>query len=921
MTNTLFLTAKKPLVLKVADWLLSTTSGKPLDLSDAVVVLPTSGAARRLRYELVLAASAQCTGVLAPLMTSPIGLLRLAVEGPVAERRDCLLTWSQVLASADREAFEAIFSGFSGEIHPVAQLRMAQSFFDLGVLLAEADLTPASPEIARACAQEEERWRQIGELYRVYKTRLKRSGFSDPNEALREVVKNRLPLPGIRRVIVAGVPDLNRLVQRYLEGTKAEVTFLVDAPGNEDAQFDSCGRPSEEYWSKITVPMELEHITPLADPASEAETAMRMLDGDAGLCVVDPEAIPVMQRVLENHGVAAFNPEGKSLARFEAAVIARRWLTFCQSRQLSELRLLAENPQFLRLLCLEARVPSSVALEILDKIRTEFLIERLPDAGEFFASQEDEKLADGRSLVRAVATLLKHFDVASALDRMPVFLARLYKGRELPAHSEEAEALEALAAILEGFLKSPVALARPTAAAELFAMELEAVRIYGKHPEGAVELNGWLESSWLKEPALVLSGCVESALPASVNEHPFLPDSARRALGLQSNQERYARDIYLLHNLLQSHSVRLTLSRTGADGEPARPSRLLFRCPDDELPGRVRRLFGEATSLRRAFPAELSWQLEIPRREPPESVSVTGMRDYLACPLRFYLKNRLRMRAFDPEKAEMDASDFGTLLHSVVENFANDRVLRESEDFAVIEKFALAELDAILTATFGRSLPLPLRVQRESLRARLREFARLQVEEHKAGWRIQQGEFRFDGDSTLSMGGLPLIARLDRVDVHAQTGQRRILDYKTFTKIKTPEETHLKWGNGGAPFPEMEFERQGRTTRWADLQLPLYRALAAFRWPDDPAPPLVGYFLLPERIEESGIVSFELADADYDAALRCAEVVASRIKRGIFWPPAEEIPEWDDFTPLFLDADPTVVFNESSIAFLKGEPL
>ena len=54
--------------------------------------------------------------------------------------------------------------------------------------------------------------------------------------------------------------------------------------------------------------------------------------------------------------------------------------------------------------------------------------------------------------------------------------------------------------------------------------------------------------------------------------------------------------------------------------------------------------------------------------------------------------------------------------------------------------------------------------------------------------------------------------------------------------------------------------------RWRDLQLPLYRALAQFRWPGEPLPPVVGYFLLPERIEESGIDELALDEALFASA-------------------------------------------------------
>ena len=107
--------------------------------------------------------------------------------------------------------------------------------------------------------------------------------------------------------------------------------------------------------------------------------------------------------------------------------------------------------------------------------------------------------------------------------------------------------------------------------------------------------------------------------------------------------------------------------------------------------------------------------------------------------------------------------------------------------------------------------------------------------------------------------------------------------------------------------------------RWRDLQLPLYRALAQFRWPGEPLPPVVGYFLLPERVEESGTDELALDEALFASAKAAAESVAERISHGIFWPPGEA--EFDDFAGLFLGEDPDKVISEKSKEFLSGRVL
>jgi ATP-dependent helicase/nuclease subunit B len=361
-------------------------------------------------------------------------------------------------------------------------------------------------------------------------------------------------------------------------------------------------------------------------------------------------------------------------------------------------------------------------------------------------------------------------------------------------------------------------------------------------------------------------------------------------------------------------AVKLTLCRIGADGEPAKPSRLLFRCPDAELCLRVGSFFGPGVSLHTTHARERAWLLDIPQRPAPTSLQVTAFGDYLKCPLRFYFKHVLRMKKFEAQKAEMSALDFGIVLHKAVENFAKEETIRESRDPAGIERFVLAELDSLLSDRFGRQLSLPVRVQRESLRARLRQFARIQAEERRAGWRIQCGEFRFEKEATLSLGSLPVLASLDRVDIHERTGQRRILDYKTYAKRTTAADVHFEPAMGEDHAFETAFG--GRMVRWRDLQLPLYRALAQFKWPDESEPPAVGYFLLPERIEESGIEEFALDASLFASAMSTAEAVADRVRRGIYSPPRAM--QYDDYEDVFLGEDPAGILSAKSKEFLAG---
>ena len=152
---------------------------------------------------------------------------------------------------------------------------------------------------------------------------------------------------------------------------------------------------------------------------------------------------------------------------------------------------------------------------------------------------------------------------------------------------------------------------------------------YDEKPAGAVELQGWLELLWEDAPHLVVAGLNDGRVPDAVVGDPFLPESLRGQLGLKTNGARFARDAYLLQALAkcraQGGSLDLLFGKTSAAGDPLRPSRLLLRCADAELPARVEFLFRPAESARPNPPWQRAWQLSPPRVPAPSARGGDGV--------------------------------------------------------------------------------------------------------------------------------------------------------------------------------------------------------------------------------------------------------------------------------------------------------
>ena len=557
---------------------------------------------------------------------------------------------------------------------------------------------------------------------------------------------------------------------------------------------------------------------------------------------------------------------------------------------------LARCPDFLEYLASRAGgFTAAKFLDELDELHARHLppdlreaCRQAPDSRELAAVAElRATLTSGRFPANAVAALAavfgaRRFDLARPADALADEAAKDWMNglREIATAGKLAELTTA-----EGW----------DLALHLYG---ESIR-YDDKPANAVELQGWLELLWEDAPHLLVAGLNDGSVPAAVVGDPFLPESLRERLGLTTNAARFARDAYLLQALAACRArggrLDLLLGKTSVAGDPLRPSRLLLRCAESDLPRRIGFLFRPADAARTNPSWRRAWQLQPPRAAAPTHAAVTQLRGWLECPFRFYLHNVLRLEAVDPAKTEVDALDFGTLVHVALEALGREPALRNCTDAAVLREFLLAELTAEAARRFGPELTLPLVVQLESARQRLARAAEVQAQTRAEGWVIERVEWKFH----LDVGGLTLSGKIDRIDRHEHTDALRVLDYKTSDQPAQPAAAHLRSVRRGETAPDFAcVDIAGREHVWRDLQLPLYlRSLAA----ELPGEASCGYFNLPKAASETGIALWDGYTPELaESAWHCAGGVAAAIRGGKFWPPNEDVrEEYDEFAALF----------------------
>jgi len=1002
-----FLGWTQPAVETVCDFLLANAQpGRPFDLEGTLLVVPTQQAGRHLLDALVQRCGASGVAVLSQRVVTPPHLAADALRRQdIASGAEILTAWNEVLATAEEPLLIAAFGASGRSRDPTRAVSMSERLQQVRRELAEGACSCADVAAqVDAVSAEQARWQALAQLESAYLARLARDSLRDPCAAQIAWAANPQLALEARRVVVACVPDPSLLLVRALErlAGRLVIDVLVQAPPDEAACFDSWGRPIPNHWNtrRIDIPNEEVNLLLAADPAAQAsriveimaaETAVeadrpptististvqpltggtrdsasadtahpRFTVSDTAIGVPDRATVPFLIDHLASRGVPAFDPQERPLREHPLCELIARLLDLRRAAPYRTVADLLRHPDVL--IALRQGAPALSPAQLLtqlDEFQNRHLPLGLPNLLRPFAQNlrgTSDPHADftvlGQAL-RRVAQWRERLTSGPLPGVLRALLAECYAGRqlhpELPADRLFAAAAEAIDHVLREL--EDIRLPLPDAEVETAVLTAR-IRSQGCAPERsdeAIDLEGWLELPWNRAPLLFVAGMNEGCVPDGRLADDFLPDSLRRALGLRDDRLRAARDAFLLHVLLASRAgnrgrVCLLCGKSSTDGDPLRPSRLLFRCDDAQLPQRALRLFGKLPAARPGAPATVGFRLQ-PFALPPQdgsrgrspsssqindciagerprephstlenrivpdatpSISVTQFKDYLRCPFRFYLRHRLQMTPLADDLLAPDERTFGNLVHDVLQAFARDRQIAASAD-AVKLAARLADLTrAKFAACYGPRPSLAVQVALESAMQRLGRFAVLQAELAQE-WEIVSVESKF----VLSRGGSEIVARIDRIDRHRRDGRLRVMDYKTFEKIKTPAETHLGPCHADTPtFAQVEIiqpqadcsRNRSRPKAWQDLQLPLYREALAASGQYDMRQIELGYFILPRAVGDTGFQPWSAyTTALHDSALTCADGVLAAVAADVFWPPRDVPPEWDDYASLFV---------------------
>lgn len=922
-----FLGWDAPVTDKVARFLLPAGMARPPDMSSDLIIVPTRQAGRRLREAMALSCARHETALLSARVETPAFFLHAAVEElPTATPTRVAAAWAAVLMRIEPEHFKGLFPAslperdFGWALRTGSMLQgLRESLADGGLLIADV-LQKFS-----AALEEYDRWRDMLALEELYLHELADRKVEDPCRAKIRAAHRAEPPQGVTRIVVAAVPDPSTLMISAIEGLArtVDVAVLIHAPESLADHFDEFGRPDGEQWktAAIDIVRAKASILLAASPAAQSESVMNLVAGhapdwgpaDLAVGVPDASVIPSLTAAFEGIGLGAFDPSGRSPAQHPLFRIIENFRGLVANGDYESIAATLRHPDMLAFFVDRHGLSPAELMRELDEFQNEHLPFSFDTFDAFLRANESSALAKGIELLKQFRARLDGEALCPALRDV---LQTIYGKRSIRHGDPADDEFVAVAGLVDDAVhEMQEALDDDTGLSAGQALDLMLGRLTGQlyymeREDALVDLEGWLELPWNDAPLLVVTGMNDGIVPDSRMSDLFLPDSLRVSLGLRNDDSRFARDIYLMSSLVESRrehgQTYFVVGKTTQSGEPLKPSRVLFRCSDEELRERAQLLFAEVKQARGACPSTTSFQLRpfLPA-DVVERLSVTAFRSYLACPFRFYLQHVLRMEELDDGKTELDAMDFGSMVHRALEGMTGNPDIGTSADEKAVSGFLHSRAEAWVRERFGKRPPLQILIQLDAAKQRLDKAAQVHVGLVRDGWEtIATESYR-----KVEMDGMTVSGIIDRVDRHEKSGRLRIIDYKTSDTGIAPGKSHLGRADEDTPdFAAVTVD--GKKMKWRDLQLPLYRLLLAAGM-DLPRDVEFGYFNLPRAIGETGLSLWDGFSEELQASAEaCASDVISAVRANRFWPPAGRV-EFDQYDRILLgDAEATVTGPE-----------
>jgi ATP-dependent helicase/nuclease subunit B len=364
------------------------------------------------------------------------------------------------------------------------------------------------------------------------------------------------------------------------------------------------------------------------------------------------------------------------------------------------------------------------------------------------------------------------------------------------------------------------------------------------NPE-AINLPGWQDAPWDPSPHMIVFGMTDNFVPGAKSAHAYLPASLRGTLGLTTPDQEFASAAYAFEQLWRRRAnpnngrLDVIVPQFTDEGEGLKPSRLLFLAPiepadhtkaSDALLGRK----GRVDKLFKKLPQEKSlpsWEIPKaclfdPAAAPEKAKKVKSMAAatdfgaFMKNAPEYWMKKALGMSETDHGAIQLNAAEFGTMLHSVLESYAKAKKTTKGAGNEL--DLLLSCADEVTARQLGENPSQSLKIQIDTARSRMRAIAAVEAEIEKE-WETVAVESWLP-ELIIPELGFKLYGRMDRLDRHKTDKNRwRVYDYKSSNNPDTPKEAHLVgFMDTGDYDPDYVKETDGKKYKWFNVQLIVY---------------------------------------------------------------------------------------------------
>jgi ATP-dependent helicase/nuclease subunit B len=301
----------------------------------------------------------------------------------------------------------------------------------------------------------------------------------------------------------------------------------------------------------------------------------------------------------------------------------------------------------------------------------------------------------------------------------------------------------------------------------------------GDAPVHVVDLS---ELSGLRFDSLWVAGLDASTWPRSVRHNPFLSVRLQRELGMprSSPEEEVARAHRVTSEWIQSARDVVFSSALRSREETLLVSPLIrdIQAEETNTP---------TDEARRVFATNLPLEVEPLGNGPalPRDVVHHGgtkiLENLAACPFKAFATHRLGAQELWETPFGVSKMERGTTAHEAL-----DQLWRTLKTKAALISSTKQELDSLITAAVDTALAKHLvRRQKSTGIDRFRDLEAVRLKRLLGGWlQVEAGRPAFTVVQTeiteeVSIGGMKLKVKADRIDRYDANGSHAILDYKT----------------------------------------------------------------------------------------------------------------------------------------------